>query len=122
MMLAKTMTSLAFAAACLTAIAAVPAAQAQMAPADQLITNGPQSSGVEQSGNWSARQNVIQSHRYDRVVESNRGFRHARMGKECGPITDAQLHAQCIASFNQDEPAMSGSSMAPDRYHSSSGR
>jgi hypothetical protein len=120
-MLAKTMTSLAFAAACLTAIAAVPSAQAQMAPTDQLITNGPQSSGVEQSGNWSARQNVVQSDRYQRLVNSNRGFRHARMGKECGPITDPQLHAQCVASFNQGEPAMSGSSMGPHHYRSNSG-
>ncbi len=121
-MLLKTATSLAFAAACLTAIAAVPAAQAQMARGDELVTNGPQSSGVGESGAWSPRQNVIQSHRYDRLVETNRTFRQARMREECGPITDAQLHSQCVASFRQDEPAMSGSSTARTDYGNGSGR
>jgi hypothetical protein len=173
-MLLKTATSLAFATACLTALATAPGAQAQSANApgayaptyqnqmpqtppngpsnwsqggsgstsgnyapqpyqgnassaagmssgDQLVTNGPQSSGVEQSGGWSAQQNVVESHRYDRLVEANRGFRHARMVKECSPVTDPQLHDQCVASFNEDEPAMSGSSTGPHKYHSNSG-
>jgi hypothetical protein len=37
------------------------------------------------------------------------------MRKECGPIGDPQLHAQCIASFGQNEPAMYGSSIPPGR-------
>jgi hypothetical protein len=121
-MLKKTMTSLVFAAACLTAIAAAPVAQAQTATGDELVTNGPQSSGVEQSGNWSARQNVIQSERYQRLVHSNRAFRRARIAKECGPISDPQLHQQCLASFNPGESTMSGSSTAPSEYGNSSGR
>ncbi len=123
-MMLKTVTSLAFAAACLTAVAGVPNAQAQMAPGpgDELVTNGPQSSGVGASGAWSARRNVIESHRYDRLVESSPAFRRARMTKECSPVTDPDLHAQCVASFNQDEPAMSGSSTAPHRYRSNYGR
>jgi len=108
-MMRKTLTSLAVAAGCLTMAAGIPAVRAQMAPPDQVITNGPQSSGVEQSGGWSARQNVIQSERYERLVDTNRAFRHARMIKECGPITDAQLHQQCVASFSQNSAAMSGS-------------
>jgi hypothetical protein len=60
-------------------------------------------------------------------------FRQARMRKECDPITDSQLHAQCIASFSQDEPAMHssskshqlrarcGSSTTPHKYPSKSG-
>jgi hypothetical protein len=144
-MMLKTTTSLAFAAACLTAVATMPA-QAQMAgtggPAPayngpqtyqanpppnwstsgnyapqgnmppssteaggaQVVTNGPQTDQGDMSSSWSARQNVIESERYDRLLESNRGFREARMRKECGPITDPNLHQQCLASFNQDEP------------------
>jgi hypothetical protein len=117
-MLLKTMTSLAFAATCLTAIAAVPAAQAQMAPGSEVVTNGPQGAPPP---TWTARQNVIESHRYDRLVETSPAFRRVRLREECGPITDPQLHAQCIASFNQDEPAMYGSSTAPHTYRTNSG-
>ena len=58
----------------------------------------------------AARQNVVQSQRYDRMLETNRGFRKARMRKECGPITDQQLRQQCLASFHQDEPYTGSSS------------
>jgi len=51
------------------------------------------------SPSWSTRENVIQSQRYDRLVETNRAFREARVRKECGPITDPQLHQQCLDSF-----------------------
>ena len=124
-MVLKTLASLAFAAGCLTAVAAVPAAQAQMQPqtGDELVTNGPQASRGDVSGDWSARQNVIESQRYDRLVATNPAFRRARMRKECGPITDPQLHASCIASFGQNEP-MVGSSAPPHRYryNSNAGR
>ena len=85
----KTIASFAFAATCLTAIAAMSVDTAMAA------TYG----SVE-----SARQNVIQSRHYDRTLETNRAFRQARMRKECGPINDPQLHQSCLASFNQDEP------------------
>lgn len=117
-MMLKSLAGLAFAAGCLTAaIATAPMAQAQMQPqpGDQLVTNGPQASGGDLSGGWSARRNVIESEHYDRLVETNPSFRHARMRKECGPITDPQLHQSCLASFGQDEP-MVGSSTAPHRY------
>jgi hypothetical protein len=120
-MMRKTLTSLAIAAGCLTMAAAIPAARAQMAPPDQVITNGPQSSPAEQSGNWSARQNVIESERYERLVDTNRDFRHARMVKECGPIGDPQLHQQCVASFSHSEGMMSGSSTSPNEYGTGSG-
>ena len=80
----KTGTSLVFLAACLTASAALPANAA--------------------TGS-AAGQNVIQSERYDRLVEANRSFRQARMRKECGPITDPQLRQSCFDSFAQYEPA-----------------
>src|SRR5499427_4830975 len=80
----KTGTSLAFFAACLTALFAVPA-------------NAATSSNA-------ARQNVAQSERYDRLLETNGSFRQARMRKECGPITDPQLRQSCLDSFSQYEP------------------
>jgi hypothetical protein len=86
--------SLALAAASLIGVASLAPAQAQM------VTNGAHS-GVEQSGAWSARQNVVNSERYDRMVATDRAFREERMRKECGPITDPQLHASCVASFNR---------------------
>ena len=130
-MLSKTLTGLAFATACLTGVATIPA-QAQMAapsgspPAysgqqnyqsytpstsagmggTEVLSNRPQGS---EPANWSARRNVIESQRYDRLLETNRGFRQARIRKECGPITDPELHQQCLASFGQAEPFMGSS-------------
>jgi hypothetical protein len=66
----------------------------------QLVTNGPQANVENASPDWSARQNVINSHRYERLIATDRAFRDARMQKECNPITDPQLHASCIASFH----------------------
>jgi hypothetical protein len=123
-MLLKTATSLAFATACLTAVATLPA-HAQMAapgaPGTEVVTNGPQTDSGDRSPSWSARRNVIESQRYDRLLETNRGFRQARMRKECGPITDPELRQQCVASFGQDEPYM-GSSASRRNYRTESGR
>ncbi len=119
-MIIKT-TSLVFAAACLMTASALPAAHAQMAGGKELVTNGPQIDPGDVSPSWSARQNVIDSERYDRLLRTNRGFREARMRQECGPITDPQLHSDCLASFNQDEP-YAGSSTPPRAYQSGSGR
>src|SRR5215467_34148 len=81
----KTGTSLAFFAACLTALASLPANAA--------------------TSSAGGRQNVIQSERYDRLLETKGSFRQARMRRECGPITDPQLHQSCLDSFAQYEPA-----------------
>ncbi len=120
-MLLRTATSLALATACLMAVAAAPGAQAQPANfrGDQVITNGPQGTPPD---DWSARQNVMQSRHYTRMLETSSAFRHARMSKECGPITDPQMHANCVASFNQYAPTMFGSSVSPHPYHSNYGR
>ena len=124
-MLLKTVTSLAFATACLTAVATLPAnaqmADTQGAPGTEVVTNGPQTNPGDMSPSWSARQNVIQSQRYDRLLETNRGFRQARLRKECGPVTDPDLRQQCLASFHQDEPSM-GSSTGRRNERSESGR
>jgi len=123
-MMPKTTTSLAFAAACLTAIATMPA-HAQVAgtygsttgyngpgnmPYSSAGTNGPQANHSDMSSSASARRNVIQSQHYDRSLETNRAFRHARMRKECGPISDPELRQSCLASFSQDEPHKGSSS------------
>jgi hypothetical protein len=130
-MLLKTATSLAFATAALAAVAAMPAS-AQMAAdpysgGTQTVTNGPQANPGDMSPNWSARQNVIQSQRYDKLLETNRGFRQARMRKECGPISDPQLRQQCLDSFAQYEPGGGaatgyGSSTTRGNYPSNYGR
>jgi hypothetical protein len=82
----------------------------------EVETNGPQASAGDY-GDWSARRNVIESEHYDRLLETNPGFRQARMRKECGPVTDAQLRDQCLASFQEYEPAMYGSSTPPWHRH-----
>ena len=123
-MLLKTATSFAFATACLTAVATLPA-HAQMAapvaPGTEVVTNGPQTNPGDMTPSWSARRNVIESQHYDRLLETNRGFRQARMRKECGPISDPELRQQCLASFRQDEPYM-GSSAGRRHERSEAGR
>ena len=108
----KKTTSLAFATACLTAIATVPA-YAQMAdtygstPAYNTPQgNAPQANQGDVGKSASAHRNVIVSHQYDRAVQTNRAFRQARIRKECGPISDPELRQSCLASFNQ--PNQSG--------------
>jgi hypothetical protein len=120
-MTSKTVTSLAFAAGCALALGAMSPANAQSYPPaqpqmveNQMITNAPQASRGD-FGGWSARRNNIQSAQYERLLQTNRGFRQARMRKECGPINDPQLRDQCLASFQQYEPVMTGSS-APPRH------
>src|ERR1700730_15556943 len=65
----------------------------------QLITKGPQTNPGDVSPSWSAQRNVAESEHYDRSLQGNPAFRQARMHKECGPITDPQLHRQCLDSF-----------------------
>jgi phage-related baseplate assembly protein len=50
-------------------------------------------------------QNNIKSAAYDRLLQTNMGFRHYRIGKECNPIDFVQaLRVDCVASFDQYEP------------------
>ena len=65
----------------------------------ELITNGPQVNPGDVSPSWSPQRNVAESEQYDRLLKGNPAFRQARMRKECGPITDRQLHQQCLDSF-----------------------
>ena len=54
-----------------------------------------------------AAANIRESQAYDQMVRSNRAFRAKRMQQECGPITDPELHASCVSSFqaNGQTPA-----------------
>jgi hypothetical protein len=105
-MISRTLSCFCFAAACFATILTLPVAGTAMAAT---------------SSGWSARTNMIQSQRYDRMLETNRAFRHARMRKECGPISDPQLRQSCLASFGQDEPFV-GSSTPRHHYRSDYGR
>lgn len=103
-MMLKTLASAAAVAGLLAMAGGVPAAQAQYAANNQEMTNGPQSSGLEQSEGWSAHQNVKQSERYHWLLEHNRAFREAAMRDECGPIADPVLHQRCLHSFSYFSP------------------
>jgi hypothetical protein len=98
----KIMATLAFSAAAMPAIATMPGARAQMGTSGaEVVTNGPQTNPADVSGSWSPRQNVRDSERYEAVVHKNASFRANRINKECGPINDPQLHADCVASFGK---------------------
>ena len=49
-------------------------------------------------------QNVRKSQQYDHLVSTNSSFRASRMRKECGPIRDAELRADCLGSFSAYQP------------------
>ena len=51
-----------------------------------------------------AAANVRQSQQYEQVLRSNPSFRAKRMQQECGPVTDPELHQQCVASFGGGTP------------------
>jgi hypothetical protein len=88
-------------------LAAVPAAWAQSQeqiasrPSAELVTNGVQASTGDNSGEWSARRNVIESERYEQLLRVSPTFRAVRIRKECGSIDDPNLHADCVASFER---------------------
>ena len=46
-----------------------------------------------------AAANIRESKAYTTLLRSSSAFRKKRETIECGPITDPQLHASCIASF-----------------------
>jgi hypothetical protein len=51
-----------------------------------------------------AAANVRSSEQYEQVLRSNPSFRAKRIKEECGPISDPQLHQQCVASFGGGAP------------------
>src|SRR5690348_11616016 len=98
----------AIAAVCLTTIAFAPAVHAEVDRSGaQGITNGPQRDPGDARGallgreNVAGQENVRDSARYEALVHSNPSFRAVREQKECGPIDDPQMHANCVASFGR---------------------
>lgn len=86
----------------IVALAATAPVQAQIAPRHvEIYTDMPQVDPGDMPGNWSARQNVVDSDRYERLVHTNPAFRAARIRKECGEITEPGLFQQCVDSFNE---------------------
>ena len=51
-----------------------------------------------------AAANIRESQAYEQMLRSNPAFRAKRMQLECGSISDAQLHASCVASFQAYGP------------------
>jgi hypothetical protein len=99
----KSVTNLALVAGCVIALA-IPAAQAQTMDT-QVLTTAPRVNAGDRA-DWLAASNNAESAQYDRLLQISPSFRQARMHKECGPITDPQLHQNCLASFGQYEPSI----------------
>jgi len=117
----STATILAMTAVCLAAVATAPAGHAATQRHTVTVKHAPISNPGDVSKSWDARQNVIESKQYEQLLRTNPTFRQVRMRKECGSITDPQLHQSCLASFDRYGPSV-GSSQAPRHYHSNAGR
>ena len=64
-----------------------------------VMIGGAAAASAQPRGYESAEENVRQSQAYERLLCTNPAFRQRRIAQECGPITDPQLHQQCVASF-----------------------
>jgi hypothetical protein len=105
-------------AACLVTVATIPESHAAAQRHTVTVKHAPITSPGDVSGSWSARRNVIDSKQYEHMLRTNPAFRQARMRKECGSITDPQLRASCMASFDR----YVGSSTPLRHYRNSAGR
>jgi len=104
-MIINTALSLAVGVALLATIVTASMVHAQQARPTVVVKHRPIVSQGEVSESWDARQNVIDSKRYEQLLRTNPAFRRERMRIECGSITDPQLHQSCIASFDRYGPA-----------------
>jgi len=94
--------TIATAAVCLATIATTSVAYAQTTRPTVVVKHPPVVSQGDVSDSRSARQNVIASKQYEQALRTNPAFRQARMRRECGPITDPELHKSCLASFDRN--------------------
>jgi hypothetical protein len=85
----------------LAAIATTSVAYAQRTRPTVVVKHRPISSQGDVSDSRSARQNVIESKQYEQALRTNAAFRQARVRRECGPITDPELHKSCLPSFDR---------------------
>jgi hypothetical protein len=101
--MSKTKLTALLAIGAVVALAGALPAQAQIAPPERVDVyhyyGTPQVEPGDDPANWSARQNVVESERYDALTRSNPAFRAARIRKECGSINEPELYQQCVASF-----------------------
>ena len=67
-----------------------------------VLTLGGRVSAQQTPPDPGAAANVRQSQTYEQVLQGNPSFRAKRMQQECGPVTDPELHASCVASFGGD--------------------
>ena len=86
-------------------VSVVSVAQAQIAPPPgrlrvETYSDAPVVSPGDNPANWSARQNVAESRRYEQLIHSDRAFRATRIRKECGSINEPDLYQQCVATFH----------------------
>jgi hypothetical protein len=72
-----------------------------MAPPDEVDYYADEPKAEPGDFNWSARQNVADSQRYETLLRTNPSFRAARVRQECGSITEPGLYQQCVASFDE---------------------
>jgi hypothetical protein len=93
--------TLATAAVWLAAIVTTSVACPQTMRPTVVVKHRPIVSQGDVSDSRSARQNVIESKQYEQALRTNPAFRQARMRRECGPITDPELHKSCLASFDR---------------------
>lgn len=94
--------TLATAAFGLATVVITSAACAQTARPTIAVKRPPIVSPGDVSESWDPRQNVIDGKRYEQLLRTNPAFRQARMRKECGPITDPELHQSGLASFDRN--------------------
>jgi hypothetical protein len=73
-----------------------------LAAAVAITLAGPASTQTRTPTDPGAAANVRQSQQYEQVLRSNSSFRAKRMQQECGPVSDPELHANCVASFGGD--------------------
>jgi hypothetical protein len=89
------------AAICLAGIATASTAHAQAQRRTVTVKHAPIVSPGDVSESWSPQQNINASKQYEQLLRTNPAFRKARMQKECGGITDAELQQSCLASFDR---------------------
>jgi hypothetical protein len=104
-MLKQKLAGLMAVSATIALISAMPVAQAQIAPSPDRVqvysySDAPVVSPGDNPANWSARQNVAESQRYEQLTHTNPAFRAARIRKECGSINEPGLYQQCVATFH----------------------
>ena len=101
-MIINTALTSAVVAAFVATIAIAQAVHAQQARPTVVVKHRPIVSQGDLSTSWDARQNVIDSKAYERLLATNPAFRQERKRIECGPITDPELHQSCLASFERN--------------------